>query len=152
MKNAHEFYFNLESTNLEQRLFVMTCGGGYSCLGFDVCEKRIKRLLKEVNSDMKDLPPNGSVDQFYLYNIITEYVRELNKTTGFRSQAELNPKLIGYEGKRIEAKVYGEVSRFIVGRSTGWIPCHLEIKTKRSSGGCGLPSDPDQIEVLKVIY
>jgi hypothetical protein len=28
-----------------------------------------------------------------------------------------------------------ERSRFIVGKSTGWAPIHLEIKTRRSTGG-----------------
>jgi hypothetical protein len=29
----------------------------------------------------------------------------------------------------------GETRRFIVGRSTGWRPCHLEIHNRRSTGG-----------------
>ena len=32
----------------------------------------------------------------------------------------------------------GERRRFIVGKSTGWRPCHLEIKTARSA--CGDPA------------
>ncbi len=34
--------------------------------------------------------------------------------------------------------VHGERRRFIVGKSTGWRPCHLEIKTARSA--CGDPA------------
>lgn len=147
-----KLFFNLEATNSDQRLFVIRSGNGYTCLGFDVCEKRTRKLITELKSDIKELPAKGTIDAFYLYEILCEYVRELHQTNGFRSSTDLNPKLIGLEGKRIEAKVYGEISRFIVGKSTGWIPCHLEIKNKRSSGGCGLPSDPDEIEVLRVIY
>jgi hypothetical protein len=44
--------------------------------------------------------------------------------------------LIGCEGWRIEA-IYpdGSSKRFYVGRSTGWMPCHLEVKLNRSFGG-----------------
>lgn len=49
---------------------------------------------------------------------------------------DLSYQLQGLEGWRIEVETfYGEVRRFIVGRSTGWKPVHLEIKTKRSFGG-----------------
>lgn len=48
----------------------------------------------------------------------------------------LSPQLLGLEGWRVEAvTTYGETRRFIVGKSTGWVPIHLEIKTRRSTGG-----------------
>ena len=48
----------------------------------------------------------------------------------------LTPQLKGLEGYRVEAvTTYGETRRFIVGRSTGWVPCHLEIHNRASSGG-----------------
>jgi hypothetical protein len=53
-----------------------------------------------------------------------------------RSEAGLSPQLIGLEGWRVEVVTdYGETRRFIVGRSTGWEPCHLEIKRRDSMGG-----------------
>ena len=53
-----------------------------------------------------------------------------------RSDAGLTKQLVGLEGYRVEAEtVYGETRRFIVGRSTGWVPCHLEIARVDSSGG-----------------
>lgn len=53
-----------------------------------------------------------------------------------RDLSGLTSILIGFEGKRVEATTYdGKVSRFWVGRSTGWRPCHIEIKTRRSRGG-----------------
>lgn len=55
-----------------------------------------------------------------------------------RSDAGLSPQLVGWEGWRVEVvTTYGETRRFIVGRSTGWIPCHLEIARRDSSGGGG---------------
>ncbi len=53
-----------------------------------------------------------------------------------RSDAGLSPQLIGLEGWRVEVETtYGETRRFIVGKSTGWIPCHLEIARRDSFGG-----------------
>jgi hypothetical protein len=55
-----------------------------------------------------------------------------------RDNSSLTPQLSGLEGHRVEATThYGETRRFIVGKSTGWRPIHLEIKTARSSGGGG---------------
>jgi hypothetical protein len=53
-----------------------------------------------------------------------------------RDNSGLTPQLVGLEGWRVEVETtYGEKRRFIVGRSTGWRPCHLEIANRRSSGG-----------------
>lgn len=56
------------------------------------------------------------------------------------------PQLVGLEGCRVEVvDRYGEKRRFWVGRSTGWKPIHLEIKTKRSAGG--FPADLEYVSV-----
>ena len=53
-----------------------------------------------------------------------------------RDLSGLTEQLIGLEGWRVEVETtYGESRRFIVGRSTGWKPCHLEIHNRRSTGG-----------------
>lgn len=53
-----------------------------------------------------------------------------------RDLSGLTPQLIGLEGYRVEVEtVYGEKRRFIVGRSTGWRPCHIELANMRSNGG-----------------
>lgn len=50
--------------------------------------------------------------------------------------SRLSPQLVGLEQKRVEAvRMSGETVRFYVGRSTGWIPCHLEILRSNSYGG-----------------
>ncbi len=62
-----------------------------------------------------------------------------NLATRQRCPVQLSRQLIGLEGKRVEVVTpTGERSRFYVGKSTGWMPIHLEIKTRRSSGGCGV--------------
>lgn len=51
-------------------------------------------------------------------------------------------QLTQYLGTRVEVEDrYGERRRFWVGRSTGWRPCFLEIKTRRSSGGSACDRD-----------
>jgi hypothetical protein len=53
-----------------------------------------------------------------------------------RSDAGLTPQLVGLEGWRVEVETeYGETRRFIVGRSTGWVPIHLEIARRNCRGG-----------------
>lgn len=57
-----------------------------------------------------------------------------------RDLSELTPDLIGKEGMRVEVvTTYGETRRFWVGRSSGWCPCHLEVK--RSDSLCGDPAE-----------
>lgn len=66
-----------------------------------------------------------------------------------RDLSSLSPALVGLEGWRVEVvTLYHEVRRFIVGMSTGWVPCHLEVKTRRSMGG--MPADTDFISVKKL--
>ena len=53
-----------------------------------------------------------------------------------RDNSNLSPQLIGLERMRVEVETtYGETRRFWVGKSTGWKPIHLEVKTTRSLGG-----------------
>jgi len=53
-----------------------------------------------------------------------------------RDNSGLTSQLLGLEGWRVEVvDVDGDTRRFIVGKSTGWRPCHLEVKTRRSYGG-----------------
>lgn len=55
-----------------------------------------------------------------------------------RDLSGLTKQLIGCEGWRVEAiTFYGEMRRFIVGRSTGWKPCHIELLRRDSTGGAG---------------
>ena len=62
----------------------------------------------------------------------------------------LSPQLTGLEGWRVEVLTsYGETRRFIVGRSTGWRPCHIELKSRASTGG---PSAEKLYDVVRTLY
>jgi hypothetical protein len=53
-----------------------------------------------------------------------------------RDDSCLTDQLRGLEGWRVEVvTTYGETRRFIVGRSTGWKPIHLEVSRRDSMGG-----------------
>ena len=130
---------DLHSINNEQRLFVIKNGSGFSCLGFDVCEKR--RLaycvwLYGPKGHTHDIPV-GTIESYNAYLAALESVRERCAKTREKCPAELEPLLTGLEGKRVEVTAPdGSRERFYVGKSTGHLPIHLAIKTRRSSGGC----------------
>jgi hypothetical protein len=66
-----------------------------------------------------------------------------------RDLSGLCPQLLGLEGWRVEVKTkHGETRRFIVSRSTGWCPCHIELRTRASSGG--FPADREYASVRAI--
>lgn len=66
-----------------------------------------------------------------------------------RDLSGLTPQLTGLEGWRIEVMtVEGKVRRFIVGKSNGWRPCHLEIHNRRSRGGVRADASYAQVHKL----
>ena len=66
-----------------------------------------------------------------------------------RDLSGLNQQLKGMEGYRVEVvTTYGEKRRFIVGRSTGWRPCSLEINNRRSMGGGAAEQQYKSVRVL----
>jgi hypothetical protein len=69
-----------------------------------------------------------------------------------RSDGGLTKQLIGCEGWRVEVEDYmtGEKRRFIVSRSTGWIPCHIELKNRMST--CGDSANREYRSVRKLYY
>jgi hypothetical protein len=127
--------------NEEQGLYVIPCGKGFSCLGFDVCLERATKLSgwllsKGVQHVEPDHTKRGTMAAYDHYQTLLSIASEKCLKDGIRCDAELTPQLIGLERKRVEVvDCYGEKRRFQVGKSTGWMPCHLEIHNRRSSGG-----------------
>ena len=121
--------------------YTIRTSGGYSCLGFDVLEARYIRLHAELlqlgDKSLVEFPEErGTIARYHQYERLQRHARSFHDRTGHRFACELTPQLIGLEGKRVELTYpNGEKTRLIIGKSTGWIPIHLEIKTKRSRGG-----------------
>lgn len=129
--------------NQEQRLFVLPAGkGGFSCLGFDVCEERTRKLAAELT--VKPMPHRKGTRRAYeAYEQLVEVARRKNSETGWRSESELTPEFTGLEGKRVEiVDCWDQKHRFYVGKSTGFIPVHLEIARRNSTGGPAIIGTP----------
>ena len=136
--------------NEEQNLYVLPLEcGGFSCLGFEVCRNQDTSLRQELGIPITKHKP-GTYKAYDSYIESQEIARKRNAATGFRSKTQLTPQLIGLEGSRVEVRdSYGESRRFTVGKSTGFIPCHLELSNCRSDGGCSVTGAP--FKSLKVI-
>ncbi len=127
--------------NKEQRLYVIPCGNGYTSLGFDVLDKRASAFAKELNFEWKER--KGTKKAYNHYMLLLTQAEKKFKQTGWKSTTELHPQLIGLENCRIEViDEDGLKYRFNVGKSTGYIPCHLQIHNARSLGGCPVDSRP----------
>lgn len=133
---------NTVTTNKEQGLYVISCDTGFSCLGFDVCLARAAAMAQWL--DTPHTPrERGSIEAYEDYTTLVEWCRARYEKTGERCPTELTPQLNGLEGKRVEVlDAYDERRRFYVGKSTGWIPVHLEIARRDSSGGGAVTGAP----------
>lgn len=141
----------LHAINRTQRLYVMPCGEGFSCYGFDVLERHTRGLADFAERpDLRPLAPQGTPQAFREYTAARDAAAAYHARTGKRATYELIPALCGLEGKRVEVERNGERSRFIVGRSTGWAPIHLEIE-RRSDDGGGAVYWPPGSRVVRVL-
>jgi hypothetical protein len=140
----------------DQGLYVIPCGNGYSCLGFDVCETWLQGYADWLVYHAQTLPElkasRATIERYAEYEAIRNQAAKFAAQSGKRCNIHLTPELIGKEGKLVQVTAPdGYKHRFTVGKSTGWAPCHLEIKTRRSISGCAvyLPKGATVIEVRK---
>jgi len=135
---------NPDSINRAQRLYVLRCGAGYTCHGFDVVERLRRALWSWVGQPCPDLRlgyPKHYRDYRAALSAASRHSDALKArgVADWRCPVELTPGLVGLEGRRVEVTgPDGYRKRFTVGRSTGWCPMHLEIANSRSSGGGGV--------------
>lgn len=127
----------LKGINRAQRLYVIPAGDGFTCLGFDVAYARTVNVAEWLRrQDL--LPPKirGTARAWRAYITAMNCGAARYAETGERCPDELTPQLVGLEGRRVEVLQPGaKPRRFYVGKSTGWMPCHLEIARRNSSGG-----------------
>jgi hypothetical protein len=136
--------------NEAQRLYVIPCGKGYSCLGFDVAYEWSVGVWTWLKDNGQDCPKPyygkcGTLAGYAEHRQIMALGAAYSAKSGKRCPVLLDTALMGLEGKRVEiVDKYGDHRRFYVGKSTGWLPIHLEIKTRRSTGGMGTYGQPFQ--------
>lgn len=127
----------LVAINMDQRLYVIPCGSdGFSCWGFDVAEKKGRAVAAWLGKpELMPALPIPSPQHFDGYQATLQAGTEHNRNTGARCTIDLEPKLIPFEGKRVRVtERNGSTREFRVGKSTGWLPCHLEITRGEFSG------------------
>lgn len=126
----------LDSINAEQRLYIVRSGDGISCIGFDVAARDIAKLATWLGDEAlaaRDVA-RGTPEHWQAYRAVWDSVRGDPRRV---CEAFLSPQLIGLERRRVEVSdvITGEPRRFLVGKSTGWAPVHLELCNRRSRGG-----------------
>jgi hypothetical protein len=136
------------TTDKEKELYVIDQGGGYTCLGFDVCLDRCVKLArwlqdKRIPMRIPRRSERGSPRLYEYYQRCLDRAREYCERFNERCPIMLTGQLIGLEGRRVEVvDSYGDTRRFQVGKSTGWLPVHLELKRRDSSGGLAVMGTP----------
>jgi hypothetical protein len=122
--------------NPDQRLYVIPSGGGYSTMSPEYCAKRAT-AVRAWYGDGIGLSPD--MDPGELWNAYTDTMDKAfkwHKEIGKQCPVELTPALIGLEGRRVAVRTPdGNVTRFRVSRSSGWMPCHIALANSRSTGG-----------------
>lgn len=128
----------LASINIDQRLYNIKCGTGYSCIGFEIAEARRKAVLEWIGHEYQPAML-GTQHAFDAYQEAMKLGAAHAERTRQRCEANLSPQLTGLEGRRVEViDTEGDKPRrFKVGKSTGWMPCHLELANSRSRDGIG---------------
>ncbi|UBF29898.1 hypothetical protein K9N68_37440 (plasmid) [Kovacikia minuta CCNUW1] len=127
----------LHAINQEQKLYVLTCGDGYTCLGFGVAARKAKAVAKWLKLPIpSNLINEGTKEGFAEYQQIMLAGADHHGRTGKRCEAELVQQLKGLEGHWVWVQTHDEeIEIFKVGKSTGWFPCHLKITPPGLSGG-----------------
>lgn len=138
----------------ERRLYVIPSNlrknYGHSCLGFDYAFEKgtaTAQWLRDQGGGVEfPKPANIGTNRGYReYEVTIASARQHFEKTKQRCPVELSSQLLGLEGTRVEVvDMYGQKRRFYVGKSTGWIPCHLEIARIDSTGGPRVTGEPFQ--------
>lgn len=127
----------------KRRLYIIQFGKCYSCYGFEVLKNKLNRLAKEYNREDLSVKRAGTIKAYNNYLKVVKIAEKRFKTEGYKSKSELIPEFIGKEGKKVEVVTsYGTKERYIIGKSTSFIPCHLELKQRNSSGGGSVTGYP----------
>lgn len=139
------------TANHETRCYIINHGSHVSTLGFDYARNRANAVAAWLKQEALKVPSelDGTADAYHAYAEAMDAGARHHALTGQRCNVELSKQLIGLEHKRVEVEDNnGEKRRFWVGKSTGWMPCHLEVHNRRSSGGPAADRDYKSVRVI----
>lgn len=123
----------------QSRLYVIKNDDTISTWGWDVVKDRTERMALNLMVEDYEAPATGTREAWDAMQNLSDALEAKFEATGEKAVFDLTMDLMGLEGHRVEVvdEEGDPPRRFIVGRSTGWAPIHLEIKTTRSMGGEG---------------
>lgn len=127
---------------------------GYTCLGFEYAFEKAEAIANwliglGLRVSLPKREKAGTISAFREYKHAVKAARLHFERTKERCPVELCPQLLGLEGRRVEViDGYGSRRRFYVGKSTGWVPCHLEIARSDSTGGPAVTGAPFQSVIV----
>lgn len=134
---------NAVRPNHEQQAYVIpSADGGYSCYGFDNALDELDRVTLELvgrgqmtHKEQQSLMYRMRTHRGHLVVYVKlqqhrEQLRLQCEADGERAVYNLSPQLRGFEGQVVEVEDVHDAPRrrFVVGLSTGWAPCHLEVE------------------------
>lgn len=145
----------LHSIDKARRLYVLNHGTGYTCNGFDYLNKQATALrdwyFEQDSQAIPQIPARVGTKKHFeaCQKVITQVSRYCNHKK-IKCPAQLSPQLKGLEGRRVEVEtLYGEIRRFNVGLSTGWLPIHLEVARANSTGGISAEQQYKSVRIVK---
>ena len=141
----------LQKINQETRLYVIKEAHGFSCLGFDVLERRGNRLAKELGVQIDFTKLHHGEDKYEQFSKLQELAHKRFIETGYRCECELHPEFLPFLNTKVRA-VFADGTNeiFRVGRSTGYIPCLLRIDNDRSMSGEAIDIEEKVLSIRKL--
>ena len=126
----------LSSIDKDRRLYVIAHEGGWTTLGWDVAQRRMDAVAAWMGSAKTEDGTPGTQEHYLASAATMTDGATFHRRTGGRCPAEVTSTRIGLEGCRVEGRYpTGETKRFQGGKSTGWLPCHLQRHKSRAHSG-----------------
>lgn len=113
--------------NAEMGLYVIPCGGGYSCLGFTVATDRMVATCGWLGVPVPEVQ-EGTPEAYSAYLDTMAKGEAHHKATGQRDLSGLTPQLAGLEGYRVEV---------------------VDVARRDSLGGIAAPSSYVSVRVIR---
>ena len=102
--------------------------GSVETMPWDLCKLRVERYAINLRIEMPQVA-RGTIAAYDTMRILQEALRAECARTGEQAIAELSPLLIGLEGRTVDVETLdGERRRFVVAKSSGCMPHHIELR------------------------